>query len=151
VSSLAWAPPLYLPGWARCTAARRREDPQQSVGRVAVRLRRCECETDAGTGPVARRRRATRPQPTRKRTGPSRALLCADLCPPPVASRRVRAVARGHVSLGLARVSRHPKPASRVIHAHHYMYDFQMWQESQNLDSDFTAFLLEVRCRISDI
>jgi hypothetical protein len=33
--------------------------------------------------------------------------------------------------------SAHPKPASRVIHAHHY--DFQMWQESQNLHSDFTS------------
>jgi hypothetical protein len=30
VSSLAWAPPLSLPGWARCAAARDRDAPQQN-------------------------------------------------------------------------------------------------------------------------
>eukprot|EP00966_Prymnesium_polylepis_P100478 2327001-Prymnesium_polylepis.1 len=28
VSSLAWAPPLSLPDWARCAAARDRDAPQ---------------------------------------------------------------------------------------------------------------------------
>eukprot|EP00966_Prymnesium_polylepis_P083545 1935402-Prymnesium_polylepis.1 len=53
-------------------------------------------------------------------------------------------VLRGPGHLGLDHVSciPIPKPASRVIHAHHYrlrLYAFfQMWQESQNLHSDFT-------------